>query len=404
MKKALERLSVILLVMGIIGIVSNVFLWKTEQKERSEEVTVQTSSEEAAPQIPADEPEEAEEPETVPEEEENMEEVQLVSNPAVGHLAFDLLDEETQAVYQDILYACEQHLENVELSSLNDDLLAEAYQAVTCDYGGLFWASGYTYTIRSMGDQVTTLEFAPNYLFTQEERSSYQDSLDEVVENCLAQIDPNASDYEKVKYVYEWLIDHVTYNLDSKENQNILSVFLYGESVCNGFASATQYLLTLMDVPCMIVYGNSEGQSHAWNLVYVDQQPYFLDCTWGDTVSATTGGYSYAYLNLSSSDIARTHQLDMLLDIPECTAVDANYYIREGRYFTVCDEQQIGKLLAESYTSGDACIDLRFSSGEVYQQVLDTFITNMKTTDYCEGLERVSYMENDKMWILTFMW
>jgi hypothetical protein len=154
----------------------------------------------------------------------------------------------------------------------------------------------------------------------------------------------------------------------------------------------------------MLVYGTSEGQNHAWNLVYVNGEPYYLDCTWGSTVSASIGTCSYNYLDISSRDIAATHQLDMLIDLPECVALEANYYVREDRFFTDFDEAVIGNLLRDSYLSGDASIAIKFSSDEIYRQVLDTFITNMKTMEYCRGLESVSYVEDEKMRILTFVW
>jgi hypothetical protein len=405
-RKVLEGLSVLLILLGIAsGVLAGASIKRELDKEEYLPMEAETEWEEDA------ESEEAEaeaEPEPVeiagPEPKAEPEPVVETANPSVGHLAYDLLDEETQQVYQDILNACEQHLEKVELRTVKEELLATAYQAVTCDYGGLFWVSGYTYTIRTIGDQVASIEFAPNYVFSQNERIMYQSNIDAAVEEYLSGLDFGAPDYEKVKWVYEQLIEHVTYKLDSKENQNILSVFLYGESVCNGYASAAQYLLTLLDVPCMLVYGTSEGQNHAWNLVYVNGEPYYLDCTWGSTVSASIGTCSYNYLDISSRDIAATHQLDMLIDLPECVALEANYYVREDRFFTDFDEAVIGNLLRDSYLSGDASIAIKFSSDEIYRQVLDTFITNMKTMEYCRGLESVSYVEDEKMRILTFVW
>jgi hypothetical protein len=396
-RKVLEGLSVILV---LTGLAAGIWGWLEIRSSYAEEEQLRTAEveeEQAVEAVTVSEPvEEPEEEDLVYEEEE--------ADPAVNHLAYDLLDEETKLVYQDILKACEQHEEKIELHTMNEDLIDMAYQAVTSDYGGLFWVSGYTYTIRTVGDQVTALEFAPNYVFSQEERTAYQNEVDAAVENYLADIAPDASDYEKVKYVYETLINHVTYNLESKENQNILSVFLYGESVCNGYASATQYLLTLLDLPCMIVYGTSEGENHAWNLVYEDGEPYFLDCTWGSTTSKSVGDCFYAYLNLTSSDIAQTHQSDMYMELPECTSTKDNYYVQEGLFFSEYDEAAIGEILSASYMAGDASMAIKFSSDEVFQQVREAFITNMKTVDYCPGLESVSYVADDKLRILTFMW
>lgn len=321
-----------------------------------------------------------------------------------GCLAYESLDAETQKTYEEILGACEQHLEKVELTTLNEDIIEDAYEALTCDYGGLFWVNGYTYTLRTLKGQVKGIDFSPSYTFSQEDRAMYQEQVDETVRDYLVRISMDASDYEKVKYVYEMLIYNVKYNLNSRENQNILSVFLYGESVCSGYANAAQYLLTLLDVPCMTVYGISEGENHAWNLVFIDGEPYYMDVTWGSTVSETVGDCSYAYLNLTSRDMERTHVVDMPFELPACTAVSANYYVQEGRYFTVFDERKVGEVLAASYESGETSTAIKLASDDVYRQVRQAFITDMKAADYCRGLERLSYVENEEMRVLTFLW
>ena len=59
----------------------------------------------------------------------------------------------------------------------------------------------------------------------------------------LADAPKEGSDYEKALYVFEKLIDEVDYVEDSADNQNIISAFLNHETICQGYAYATQYLL-----------------------------------------------------------------------------------------------------------------------------------------------------------------
>lgn len=325
------------------------------------------------------------------------------STTTVERLAYSRLDAETRQTYDEMLDACMKHQESVELSTRKEELLKTAYQAITCDQGGLFWVNGYTYTLRTSGDQVVGIEFSPTYLFSEEDRELYQGYVDQTVAEYFARLPEQASDYEKVKYVYEMLIYNVKYNAAAKENQNILSVFLFGESVCSGIASAAQYMLSRLDVPCMLVYGVSENEPHAWNLVYIDQEPYFLDATWGITASETAGDCSYAFLNLTSRDLERTHTIDMELTVPECTSVSANYYVREGRYFTTFDEAKIGEALEACRNAGIPG-GIRCSSDEVYRQVYETFITDQKLADYCAGITSINYLEQEELRLLTFLW
>lgn len=318
--------------------------------------------------------------------------------------AFRCLDEESRTAYQEILEALEEHLEEVRLSTKDEAVIGRAYQAVMSDHGGIFWVNGYTYTIHTLGSQVRGIDLTPAYTVSLEERERLQARVEEAAADYLAQIPLEASDYEKVKRVYELLIERVRYDLDSEENQNILSVFLHGESVCSGFASATQYLLSLLDVPCMTVYGTSRGEPHAWNLVYIDGEPYYVDVTWGSALSEAVGDCSYAYLNLNDRDVEATHQLEMLFDLPECTSVEAGYYMVEGRYFTALDERRLGEILAESRQQGERSAAVKFSSDEEYRQAFAIFIGDGKVADYCPGLESVGYVESRELKVLTFQW
>ncbi len=60
--------------------------------------------------------------------------------------------------------------------------------------------------------------------------------IEAAVEPIIGGISAEASDYDKVKYVYVTVIINTDYNLNASDNQNIYSVFVNKSSVCQGYA------------------------------------------------------------------------------------------------------------------------------------------------------------------------
>lgn len=321
-----------------------------------------------------------------------------------GRLAYGLLDVEARTAYEEMLAVIDSHAEEGELSVKDEELLPRAFEALTSDHGEIFWISGYRYVKESLGGVTTNIRFQPSYTMGLEERETYQNQVETRADAFLSGLEAGASDYEKVKAVYEMLSVNIRYNEEADQNQNILSVFLGGQSVCNGIAASAQYLLTRLDVPCMTVYGFAGGEGHAWNLAKIDGEPYFFDATWGNNASEVLGFCSYEYLNLTSEDLAGTHRVNMELDLPECTAAEANYYVREGMYFESYDRETVGAAVGRRYADGEYAAALRFSQAAAYEQALQELVTDGQISGYCPGLTSFRYMENDRLYILTLCW
>ena len=197
---------------------------------------------------------------------------------------------------------------------------------------------------------------------------------------------------------------NVKYNPDAVENQNILSVFLGGQSVCNGIAAAAQYLLSRLDVPCMIVYGDAGGESHAWNLVMIEGDPYLMDATWGNNAAAALGACSYEYLNLTNADLAATHTADMDLELPVCVKTEFNYYVQEGLFFEAFEEDAAGAALRRCSEEGGRQLGLRFGSSEAYGQARQALVADSRIAEYCPDITSFRYMENENLHVLTLSW
>ncbi len=288
------------------------------------------------------------------------------------------------------------------------------FQCVMNDYPELFFVKGYTYTVYTYGEKVSKISFSGTYTMDAAERAKQQSRIDMTVEAILAGIPAGASDYEKIKYVYEYVIKNTDYDMEAADNQNICSVFLGGKSVCQGYAKATQYLLERLGIPATLVVGDVyETESHAWNLVLADGEYYYVDTTWGDasyrmeeggeTAGVQLPAISYDYLCVTTDRLLKTHQIDNVVDLPECNSLDNNYYVREGAYFTSYDDAVLRDFFENSMESGKTEVTVQCADKAVFDLFIQELITNQKIFRFLNSPGgTVAYIEDPEKFSMTF--
>lgn len=129
------------------------------------------------------------------------------------------------------------------------------------------------------------------------------------------------SDYDKIKYLHDWMIDNINYDItcSKPEIYNIYGALRRTTAVCEGYARAFKYILDGLGIPCVMVSGNatnSSGQteSHAWNYVKLNEKWYAIDLTWDDPIIEGGGFLSkesrYKYFLKGSSSFLTAHKED----------------------------------------------------------------------------------------------
>ncbi len=357
------------------------------------------------------------------------EETSVEEEPAVNFLmeeacpyACGSLSETEQIWYHDMerilgSFGGQENLSEEGLDAgLDEESIDKIFQCVLSDHPELFYVDGYSYTKYSRGGVITAVEFSGTYNVDLDTAVKRAETIGLAAEQILAGIGTEASDYEKVKYVYDTLICQTDYDLNAEDNQNIYSVFANHTSVCQGYAKATQYLLNRLGVECALVLGTVEtGEGHAWNLVKVDGNYYYMDTTWGDVSyqieeNATEGGggfsmpeINYDYLNVTTEELLRTHSIESEVPMPICVAIEANYYVREGAYFTFYDEEQMAALFQAAIDSGRRDVTIKCADAACYSEIVAGLIDGQEIFRYLSDEEgRIAYAQNEKQLSLTF--
>lgn len=328
-----------------------------------------------------------------------------------GRYVYQTLTKEQKKIYDQMLDAILEQKKEVTISATDGRSLEDIFNCIKADYGGLFWVESFRYTQYQKNGKTEMVSFSPNYTMTKKERNITQRQIDKKVNAYLKGIKSTASDYKKVCYIYKKLIQKVDYNLQSKNNQNIISVFLGKQTVCQGYANAMQYLLEKLDIPCVVVTGRAKGGPHAWNLVKLDGEWYYTDVTWGnskyhDEEKNDVKYVEYDYLNITTAEMQKNHTPQVKFPLPNCTAVKNNYYVKEKRYFSslnAANVDAIGAAIRESYEKGNGNVSIKFSNSALCSQAKQYFLTDYHISDYCTGLESVYYKTNTEMNIFVII-
>lgn len=302
------------------------------------------------------------------------EEVKVRENTVEEKFYYGQLGEENRTVYKEILQGLNDHKEEIYVHSSDAKETNRMLGLVLKDCPEIFWCDGTAKTTTYGGDEAYTV-LKPVYSCTREETDKRQKEIDEAVAECLLGISAEASDYDKICYVFDYIVDAVEYDTKASDNQNIYSVFAGKRSVCAGYSKATQYLLERLGVFCAYVTGKTKGgENHAWNLVRCSGDYYYVDTTWGDPVfqseeEAVDKAYvSYDYLCCDDKELFKTHIPDDDAELPKCEKMDFNYYVVNGMYYQTCDEDKILKSMNDTISKKENPSVFKFADSDAYSE------------------------------------
>ena len=320
---------------------------------------------------------------------------------------FKQLTEEEQRVYRELLKGIRAREKEFYLTISDDDSIDRSYHAVLKDHPEIFWVHNREKIYKTTYSDSDYCVFTPGYTYTDGEIDEIQTAMEQSFQEVRARIPEDASDYEKVRIVYTYVIDHTQYQT-GEDDQSIAGVFWKKSAVCAGYAGAVQYLLERLDIPCIYVDGSTKGstEGHAWDIVKIGQEYYYVDATNGDQPDFLNGDAAqleehktiiYDYLCPFPEEYEKTYTPSEELTVPACTAKDLDFYVLNQGYFEDYSWQDIYDYCKMRLDNGAAVVRFKFGSQEAFseacQELLDDGVVQNVAQYYMKlhGLGQVEY-------------
>lgn len=333
------------------------------------------------------------------------------------------LSEEEQAIYRCVRDGIASCAEQIEFfPTVDEDVLDKCINCVYTDYPEYHWFDfAYTYWEIEETNQVSSIE--PEYIMTKEQILESAPVIQANTRKLLAEMPIDGTDYEKAKYLYEALITFTEYVDDSDYNQTMASVFLNGESVCSGYAKAMQYLLLEAGISSTYIGGEAfyiedeveKWDSHAWNMVQLDGEYYYIDATWGDPDAAEEyqeKAVEYGYLCGFPQEFENEHIGEFPVELPECVMDDLEYYRLNQLRYDAFSYDDICRQMVERTQAGHTYMEFAFETEEDYNMMLTELLDADLADEACEAraelinAEMVYYdvISDDSLRCIEFWW
>lgn len=289
--------------------------------------------------------------------------------------SYNQLSEKQMYIYDAVITAAEKLKTDVPLSTVMDisaEDYCEVYQQIYNDEHALF----YIDTKMQYAMNTNTKKLASAiifYKYSDEKIVEMQKAIDKEVQRVLDGITPDMTEYDKVKYFYDYLASSVVYDESTENCRDIYGVFVDKKAICGGYSKAFSHLCDKVGIETATVTGDADGEAHMWNMVKIDGQWYNIDITYAVTESELGSYVRYDYFCVTDEMLAGTRSVyEQNYAYPKATATDCDYYIKNGLMADSWADAKamLTNQIADVTKEGSFVIQVKCSSKETYDDVI----------------------------------
>ncbi len=330
------------------------------------------------------------------------------------NIAYEKLDDAGKQLYLQIVKKIQAYEKEFVFNNLQPEQIIKSYVAVIADHPEFFWlSSGYSYRSETLGNNITVY-FTPAQSSRIHNAASDVLLLNKVVNSVVSKANQFSTDYDKVLFVHDYIVnnttyDQKTYNLISKESTTETiydATTSYGclvgkNAVCSGYSAAFMLIMQKLGICCARVSGSDlHGNSHEWNYIFLDGEYYFVDVTWDDPVMQDNKQtLLHDYLLIDENELLMSHKINPDQIYPHCNGKTLNYHRKNGRYLEHYDFETYKTIVDSNIDNG--AVDVKFSSIAEQKKAYTDLFEKEHIFDIANFANGVTYSTSSSGLILT---
>lgn len=290
--------------------------------------------------------------------------------------------------YTEMCEAVENFRESFDAGEATFDDVQLASRALSYDRPDLFQYKNFS----MQGSCVSLI-----YCMTADEKKLLMEKVEAALPQFTEGITDTMSAYDVALRVHTNIIKGIDYDTITLEKQEengiggtehdwlrtICGVFINKKAVCAGYAKAVQFLLQRYGIECGYCVGdmlkkdeNGEVTAHAWNILKVDGEYYYLDTTWDDSSNTVQtvkrNEMSYKYFCVTTEELLRTRLFNWCpTKMPLCTATKCNYHYHNNAVIDSYDIKKIREIAVAAAKRGAEEFSVKCTTEQVYRETYD---------------------------------
>ena len=216
----------------------------------------------------------------------------------------------------------------------------------------------------------------PEYFYSGKEIEALNCDIRRIVDKVVSRTGRFRSNSFRIeKYLHDTVVKSVAYDYeslkksDSYNAHSIVGAFIDKKAVCEGIAKAFKLLCNEVLIKCIVVLGKADQKGifneesyHAWNLVKIGDESYYVDPTWDNLFDREVKHISYDYFNVKTEDILKDHR--PFGSLPFCDSTQLNYFYSTKSIVSTYPE--LIDLITERFNAKSIMFKTTTENGEFY--------------------------------------